>query len=104
MKSKITQTLITLLILAAFSAPVYSQDLPWIKVEGNHFVTENGEKIIFKALNASDPDKLEKDGHWDQESSRFPRRCQAGGKESRRRLDSGPADRAALRPADWSSR
>jgi len=30
------------------------------------FFLENGEKIIFKALDASDPDKLYKDGHWDQ--------------------------------------
>lgn len=41
--------------------------LPWIEVKDNNFVTANGGEIIFKALDASDPDKLEKEGHWDQE-------------------------------------
>jgi len=44
-----------------------AQDLPWISVLGNHFVNEQGGTIIFKGLDASDPDKLEKDGHWDAE-------------------------------------
>ncbi len=38
--------------------------LPFIKVEGNHFVDENGETVIFRGLSISDPDKIEKDGHW----------------------------------------
>lgn len=46
---------------------ICAQELPWIKVEGKTFVSENGEVVQFKALNASDPDKLEQEGHWDQE-------------------------------------
>jgi len=57
----------TLLFLLSISTAINAQDLPWIKVEGNHFVTEKGETIVFKALDASDPDKLEKNGHWNQE-------------------------------------
>lgn len=67
MKNVITQTFLAILFLATYSSSIYSQDLPWIKVDGNQFVNENGEIILFKALNTSDPDKLDKDGHWDQE-------------------------------------
>ena len=56
-----------LFVLIIFNVTIIAQDLPWIKVEGNHLVTENGEHIIFKALNTSDPDKVEKAGHWNQE-------------------------------------
>lgn len=38
--------------------------LPLIKVEGNQFVNENGEKILFRGLSISDPDKIENQGHW----------------------------------------
>ena len=67
MKNVITQTFLAVLFLATYSCSIYSQDLPWIKVDGNQFANENGEIILFKALNTSDPDKLDKDGHWDQE-------------------------------------
>ncbi|MFK7907586.1 MAG: glycoside hydrolase family 5 protein [Chitinophagales bacterium] len=63
----VTNNLLKLLIAFVFSTSIYAQDLPWVKVEDNHFVTENGETIVFKALDTSDPDKLEKDGHWNQE-------------------------------------
>lgn len=38
-----------------------------IKVNGNKFVTESGETMVFRGLNASDPDKLERNGHWNRE-------------------------------------
>lgn len=41
-----------------------AKELPRIKVEGNKFVDEDGETIVFQGLNSSDPDKLEKQGHW----------------------------------------
>lgn len=37
-----------------------------VKVEGNRFVGESGETIIFYGLNTSDPDKLEKAGQWNE--------------------------------------
>ena len=40
------------------------QGLSKISVKGNSFVTEDGSPIVFRGLNTSDPDKLEKDGHW----------------------------------------
>jgi hypothetical protein len=36
-------------------------------VKGNKFVNEKGDTMIFRGLNSSDPDKLDKDGHWNQE-------------------------------------
>lgn len=37
-----------------------------IRVEGNKFVTADGEPLVFRGLNTSDPDKLEKSRHWDE--------------------------------------
>lgn len=39
----------------------------WISVEGNQFVNEDGQKVVFRGFNASDPDKLESSGHWNME-------------------------------------
>ncbi|MEZ4901601.1 MAG: glycoside hydrolase family 5 protein [Spirosomataceae bacterium] len=38
--------------------------LPKVKVKGNQFVTEDGEKVVFRGLNLADPDKLFQSGHW----------------------------------------
>lgn len=38
----------------------------FIRVEGNRFVDEAGTTRIFHGVNISDPDKLEKDGHWNR--------------------------------------
>ena len=35
-----------------------------IRIEGNKFVNESGETIVFRGLNASDPHKLYKSGNW----------------------------------------
>lgn len=35
-----------------------------IMVSDNQFVNEAGEKIVFRGLNTSDPDKLAREGHW----------------------------------------
>ena len=44
-----------------------SGDLPWISVRGKVFVSEDGDTIIFQGLNSSDPDKLAKAEHWDEQ-------------------------------------
>jgi endoglucanase len=41
-----------------------AQDMQFIRVEGNRFVNESGETVVFKGLSISDPDKIEKDGRW----------------------------------------
>jgi len=45
----------------------FPANLPAVSVNGNRFVTEGGKQIIFRGLDASDPDKLAKQGHWNKE-------------------------------------
>ena len=40
--------------------------LSQVSVKGNKFVTADGKPIVFRGLNTSDPDKLEKEGRWDE--------------------------------------
>jgi endoglucanase len=37
-----------------------------ISVKGNSFIDETGSVVIFKGLSISDPDKIEKNGHWNR--------------------------------------
>lgn len=55
--------LIFLAVVPSLSQP-QQQKLPFIRVEGNHFVDESGKEIIFRGVSFSDPDRLEKLGHW----------------------------------------
>jgi endoglucanase len=59
-------TLLTSVLLTILSATAFAQ-LPRVTVEGNHFVDANGKTIVFRGLCASDPDKLSKGEHWNQE-------------------------------------
>jgi endoglucanase len=38
-----------------------------VSVKGNKFVTADGNPIIFRGLNASDPDNLQQKGHWNKQ-------------------------------------
>jgi aryl-phospho-beta-D-glucosidase BglC (GH1 family) len=40
--------------------------LPLIKVVGNKFVNSKSDTILFRGLSISDPDKIEKQGHWNK--------------------------------------
>ena len=40
--------------------------LPLISVKGNSFVDPDGDTILFRGLAISDPDKIERQGHWNQ--------------------------------------
>jgi endoglucanase len=40
--------------------------LPLIKVEGNKFVDPQGKTILLRGLSISDPDKIERQGHWNK--------------------------------------
>ena len=37
-----------------------------IQVQGNQFVDEHGDTLVFRGINTSDPDKLVKDGQWNK--------------------------------------
>lgn len=41
-----------------------TKQLPKISVKGNSFVGAKGDMVVFRGLNSSDPDKLEKEGQW----------------------------------------
>jgi endoglucanase len=40
--------------------------LPLIKVSGNKFVNSKGDTLLFRGLAISDPDKIERQGHWNK--------------------------------------
>lgn len=44
-----------------------STEMSRVAVKGNQFITADGKPIVFRGLDASDPDKLDKDGHWNRE-------------------------------------
>ncbi len=64
------KTVLISLFLSFFTALVFSplnaQTLSQISVNGNKFVDASGKTFVFRGLNSSDPDKLEKSGHWDK--------------------------------------
>lgn len=55
-----------LFVFLSICSYAQSNDFSWISVDGNQFVNEKGEQVLFKGLNASDPDRLEKEGQWKQ--------------------------------------
>ena len=40
--------------------------LPLIMVKGNKFVNSKGDTVLFRGLAISDPDKIERQGHWNK--------------------------------------
>ncbi len=56
---------VVILVFVCFNL-LSQQNLSWIKVKKNLLVDESGQTIVFKGLNASDPDKLEKENRWNK--------------------------------------
>lgn len=54
----------TLFFLMIASFAIGQTALPKISVKGNEFVDESGKVFVFRGLNISDPDNLERSGHW----------------------------------------
>jgi len=61
---KLSLLIVTIFLTTLINAQ--DQALPWVKVSGNSFVDQSEEVVTFQGLNASDPDKLVKDGQWNQ--------------------------------------
>lgn len=64
------QTLKCLFLFLLISVSVASAQPPVlgrVSVQGNKFVTADGQTIIFKGLDTSDPDKLAREGRWNRE-------------------------------------
>jgi endoglucanase len=43
-----------------------ARKLALIRVEGNKFVDSQGRTVVFRGVSISDPDKLERQGHWNK--------------------------------------
>ena len=41
-----------------------AQSMDWIRIEGNKFLNESGETLVFHGVNIRDPHNLEQEGHW----------------------------------------
>ncbi|KPK80772.1 MAG: glycoside hydrolase [Bacteroides sp. SM23_62_1] len=67
MKS-IIRSLIVISLLVTFNSSLTSAQAvhapQMIKVDGNRFINESGETVIFHGVNFSDPDKLDRAGKW----------------------------------------
>ena len=44
-----------------------AKDMPLVQSDGNHFVTPDGNTILFRGIAISDPDKVARQGHWNKE-------------------------------------
>jgi hypothetical protein len=64
-KSPLTKFFFCCLSGILFSFGVFAQP-SHISVQGNHFVTADGKTIVFRGLDASDPDKLQRNGEWNR--------------------------------------
>lgn len=54
------------LLATLFSAGAFAE-LSKVSVQGNRFVTADGKPIVSRGLDTSDPDKLQRNGHWNSE-------------------------------------
>ncbi len=50
-----------------FDSSVLKNELDFISVDGNRFVNEQGQTVIFKGVSIADPDKLIKDRRWSRD-------------------------------------
>lgn len=55
------------LLMALYLLPALAQDhapMAWVGIDGNRFVNQSGETLIFRGVNIRDPHDLALDGHW----------------------------------------
>lgn len=56
---------VPLMVFLHLLQPARSQQ--YIRVAGNHFEYQSGEKIVFRGVSIADPYKLKTDGHWQKD-------------------------------------
>jgi aryl-phospho-beta-D-glucosidase BglC (GH1 family) len=61
------KTVIVSIVCTALLCGSALGQLSRVSVKGNQFVTADGKPIVFRGLDASDPDKLDRNGHWNKE-------------------------------------
>ena len=68
MKVKLFDKLLLFAFATVVGAQVYAQDtLSRVTVRGNLFINTPGDTLVFRGLDTSDPDKLAREGHWNEE-------------------------------------
>src|ERR1039458_5012186 len=65
MNNVMNKTVFCWLCTVVFSTGAFAQSSR-VSVKGNHFVTADGQTIVFRGLDTSDPDKLERNGQWNK--------------------------------------
>jgi len=55
---------LALLLILLICKAQNNNTMEWISVEGNRFVNESGETLVFQGVNIRDPHNLAEDGHW----------------------------------------
>lgn len=53
-------------LFGATAAGAQTTGLSRISVKGNRFVTPDGAPVLFRGLSIADPDKIEREGHWNK--------------------------------------
>jgi hypothetical protein len=66
MSHTVTKIILVYVLLISFPAFAQTRELSRMSVKGNAFVTSDGKPVVFRGLDTSDPDKLERDGHWNK--------------------------------------
>lgn len=67
MKHNAAKLILVFLLLIPCITYGQANDLSRISVKENQFITADGKPIVFRGLDTSDPDKLERNGHWNKE-------------------------------------
>ncbi len=64
--TSILPILVIIISCSSLTAQESDHPLPFISVEGNSFIDENGDTFNFRGVSSSDPDRLEKAGQWNK--------------------------------------
>jgi len=67
MKSYDARSIFIGMILVSINMQAQTSVLSRVSVKGNKFITAEGNYIVFRGLDTSDPNKLVKEGHWNKE-------------------------------------
>ena len=59
-----SRAIILFLTLFSLQISLGQEHLQRISVQGNSFVNQKGDTLVFRGMSSSDPDKLELDGQW----------------------------------------
>lgn len=67
MKKCIVSLFAITVVFIVFTTQAQPGELSRISVKGNKFIKADGTPVVFRGFNTSDPDKLARDGHWNEE-------------------------------------